>query len=172
MSSLPRRSLEIYSELEERFGEEDIERVAEVMLQSELNLESGKFTALFEALNREYFGVQLPAFAVRVAYDADPADDGERLIIDRGHKTIRLRMSRRYDDYMLHGLVHAMAHLATNDLGGPEWKQEMIRLRDAGAPVPDWEISDCSFRIVGEAGRRIAIPIRSDEEHALNDRTR
>jgi hypothetical protein len=37
-------------------------------------------------------------------------------------------------------LIHEMAHAATNGNHDEEWLHEMIRLKAAGAPVPDWEL--------------------------------
>jgi len=37
-------------------------------------------------------------------------------------------------------LIHEMAHAATNDDHDEEWLKEMVRLKAAVAPVPDWEL--------------------------------
>jgi hypothetical protein len=37
-------------------------------------------------------------------------------------------------------LIHEMAHAATNGEHDQEWLNEMVRLKAAGAPVPDWEL--------------------------------
>jgi hypothetical protein len=37
-------------------------------------------------------------------------------------------------------LIHEMAHTATTSEHGQEWLNEMVRLKAAGAPVPDWAI--------------------------------
>lgn len=41
-------------------------------------------------------------------------------------------------------LLHEMAHAATNDGHGDRWKEEMIRLREAGAPLSSAERKICS----------------------------
>ena len=48
----------------------------------------------------------------------------------------------RYTNYppMDETLIHEMAHAATNDDHDEEWLKEMVRLKAAGAPVPDWEL--------------------------------
>lgn len=154
-----------HPDLKEIVGEEEIAQVAVVMLDTPLNIESGKYTTLFSLLNREYFGERLPQFEVRVVYDSMDSD----FRIDRGGRIIHLRMARLYDDYMLHCLIHAMAHVATNDEEGAEWQREMIRLRDVGA-VPEWVVSDCSLKIIEEGGRRIAVPLRAAHIQAIHQR--
>lgn len=154
-----------HADLKEIVGEEEIAQVVVVMLKSQLNIESGKYTAQFIELNREYFAERLPQFAVRVVYEPMHFD----FRVDRECRTIHLRMAGLYEDHMLHRLIHAMAHLATNDEDGTEWQREMIRLRDVGA-VPEWENSDCRLKIIHEAGRRIAVPLRSAHVQAIRER--
>ena len=37
-------------------------------------------------------------------------------------------------------LIHEMAHAATSGEHDEEWLKEMVRLKAAGAAVPDWEL--------------------------------
>jgi hypothetical protein len=41
-------------------------------------------------------------------------------------------------------LVHEMAHAATNDSHGMRWKNEMVRLREAGAPLASSDLERLS----------------------------
>jgi hypothetical protein len=60
--------------------------------------------------------------------------------IDRRTKTIML--ARQNEPEMAAFLLHEMAHAATNDYHGRKWRQEMERLKAAGAPVSAHDLED------------------------------
>jgi hypothetical protein len=41
------------------------------------------------------------------------------------------------NESMEHAIIHEIAHAATNGDHGEEWLNEMVRLKNAGAPIPD-----------------------------------
>ena len=61
---------------------------------------------------------------------------------DRRRKRIEVRQGLA-DKEAVGALIHEMAHARTTDHHGMPWKREMIRLREAGAPLmePDMGIS-------------------------------
>jgi hypothetical protein len=94
-------------------------------------LTGNQLRKLFHQFNGMYFAGTLPAYHIRVVgYITSMSEHGRCL---RNRKLIKL--SKRTDKVMIGTLLHEMAHAATTDHHGLEWRKEMIRLREAGAPL-------------------------------------
>jgi len=107
---------------------------------SELHAESKRLSALYQQFNHGYFAGGLPDYAVRVVYDLwEKMEKGLEpvgTVRDHARKTLHLRYVGPDEDHLIQVLLREMAVLATGEEWDSErWRQEMIRLRDAGAPV-------------------------------------
>jgi hypothetical protein len=93
---------------------------------------------LFVRFNQQFFGARLPQYSVR-------AVDGIRISTSVGYVYGICRSKRRIieidnslpDTDAISALLHEMAHAATprDHNHGKKWTAEMIRLREAGAPL-------------------------------------
>jgi hypothetical protein len=87
----------------------------------------------------------LPEYSVHVVFDLYEFDNE---LMDYGSTSnglIRFEERRIYIRYtgwrsMEETLTHEMAHAATNADHAEEWLMEMRLLKEAGAPVPAWEL--------------------------------
>ena len=87
----------------------------------------------FIEFNAQYFGNKLPPYAIRVVKRVNWLD--LRGQCNRERRLIRMRQGLA-DQETIEILVHEMIHARTTDRHGAAWKREMIRLREAGAPLP------------------------------------
>jgi hypothetical protein len=97
----------------------------------------------FIEFNAQYFGNKLPAYAIRVV---------ERIPdFGRGFVTPTARCNRKRrrieilrglpDEESIGTLLHEMAHAATTEDHDLRWRREMIRLREAGAPLTEEDLT-------------------------------
>jgi SprT-like family len=104
-------------------------------------LNGTQLRALFQEFNRQHFDGRLPAYAIRV-----PERIPSRTHFDpcgRFNRKRRLIEIARDlpDGEAISTLLHEMAHAATGGGHGSTWKREMIRLREAGAPLVDPDLA-------------------------------
>jgi len=92
----------------------------------------------FKKFNELYFGNHLPAYSIRVIRGM-----GYSGFCNGKRRLIKIRADQSPEE-TIGTQLHEMAHAATNDGHGGHWKKEMIRLREAGAPVASAERSICS----------------------------
>jgi hypothetical protein len=86
----------------------------------------------FSEYNRRFFNDRLSGWTVT----ADDNHPGTYGYSDRKTKQIHVRFYTHRDELGMRAtLIHEMAHAATNSGHGTKWRQEMERLRDAGAPT-------------------------------------
>jgi hypothetical protein len=64
-------------------------------------------------------------------------------------------------------LLHEMAHAATTCYHGMPWKREMIRLREAGAPLVS---ADLSVELTDWDGAEVSMGEREARHHASRSR--
>jgi hypothetical protein len=95
-------------------------------------MDGKKLRALFQEFNAQYFGSKLPSYSIRAVEGM--TDLGEAGLCNRPRKLIKILRSLSDED-AISCLLHEMAHAATSGHHGMPWKREMIRLRDAGAPL-------------------------------------
>lgn len=93
---------------------------------------------LFKKFNEQYFGDHLPAYSIRVVRGMSYSG-----FCNKKKRQIKIRADQSVEE-TIGTLLHEMAHAATNDGHGDNWKNEMIRLREAGAPVASAEKNICS----------------------------
>jgi hypothetical protein len=130
-----------------KYGLPEMQRIATVILASEIPRLSTAYRSLFRDLNREYFGERLPLYDVRVVFDietfaVEPVDpdavfDG---LIRFEEQCIYIRYTNKAS--MDHAIIHEMAHAATNEGHDEDWLNEMDRLKKAGAPIRDLGASE------------------------------
>jgi hypothetical protein len=140
---------EVYPELAGQYPESTLREIAWLILHAELPGLSRRFEALFDEFNGWYFSGKLPDYHVHVVFDLhraakEPVSGGavsSGLILFE-ERCIYLRYTN--SPHMEETLIHEMAHAATTSEHGQEWLSEMVRLKAAGAPVPDWELEDRS----------------------------
>jgi hypothetical protein len=128
-----------------KHGYRVIEQMAKLILVSEIRSFSNVFQFLFDSFNQKYFSGALDRYQVRVVFDLHTVADEP---VHRGHVSsglIRFEERRIYirytdTDSMQGTLLHEMAHAATSGEHDERWLAEMVRLKTAGAPVPDWEL--------------------------------
>ena len=132
-------------ELAAQYKESTLREIACLILHAELPGVSKHFKALFDKFNGQYFGGNLPPYQVRVAFDfhrvANEPIFGNSVssgLIRFEERCIYLRYTN--SPPMEETLIHEMAHAATSGEHDQEWLNEMVRLKAAGAPVPDWEL--------------------------------
>ena len=94
---------------------------------------------LFQEFNRRYFGDRLLPYSIRVGRSTWLGESGS---CDPKKKLIKIA-SGQPDERAVSTLLHEMAHAATNGNHGMRWKKEMMRLRQAGAPLaePDNQVT-------------------------------
>ena len=144
-----------HPDLEERYGQKYILKVALKLRKSEEPTKSLEYQPLFDTFNGIYFGDRLPAYWVRAVYDInaffqvfwdhDYVHDGHLLdghlpdgLILPESRTIYLRIMG--DPLMPGTLVHEMAHAATRSGHDERFWAEIGRLHAAGAPVLGFEL--------------------------------
>jgi hypothetical protein len=95
--------------------------------------------ALFQQFNAQYFNGRLPAYALRAVEQSTWL--GESGTCFRKRRLIKVSRTLP-DEEAISTLLHEMAHAATNGGHGMPWEREMIRLREAGAPLvsPDLDV--------------------------------
>ena len=86
----------------------------------------------FADFNVGYFNDRLPPYGIRVVAKVNWLDGQGEIIRER--KLIKIRQGLS-DELAISTLLHEMVHAATGDGHGRRWKREMIRLREAGAPL-------------------------------------
>lgn len=105
---------------------------------------------LFQEFNRRYFGNRLPPYAIRVA-------DSSTWLGESGCCNPKKRLIKvtggQPDEQAVSTLLHEMAHAATTGKHGMPWKREMIRLRQAGAPLCE---PDDQVRLKDWSGNRVS----------------
>jgi hypothetical protein len=109
---------EEYPELEHRWGFGTIEALAESMLFAEILPLSKRFTELFAEYNAQRFSGRLPAYEVKIVFDADRAankpisDETARTgLIEAGKQRLSIRYARHSS--MTKTLMQALDHIAT-----------------------------------------------------------
>jgi hypothetical protein len=95
-----------------------------------VNLTGHQLRALFKKFNAEYFDGELRTYSLR-AYMTSLGQDGRCLKLRR---RIEIRSTASAEE-ATSILLHEMAHAAPSEYHDMSWKKEMIRLRDAGAPL-------------------------------------
>jgi hypothetical protein len=90
----------------------------------------------FGEFNAQYFNNRLPPYSIRVVPEikSDSIDGHVYGRCKKKRRLIEIRQGLR-DEEAISTLLHEMAHAGTNDGHGPKWWREMIRLREAGAPL-------------------------------------
>jgi hypothetical protein len=103
-------------------------------------LDGKHLRALFLQFNQQFFSGRLPACAIHVVPRI--ASLGQLGRWNKGKRLIEIQRGLS-DEEAISTLLHEMAHAATNGGHGMQWKKEMIRLREAGAPLvlPDLNVS-------------------------------
>jgi hypothetical protein len=101
-------------------------------------LDGKQLRALFTQFNEQYFGGRLPAYAIQVArHITSLGEDGK---CNRKRRLIKIRHGLS-DEQAISTLLHEMAHAATSGHHSMPWKKEMIRLRQAGAPLDSGDLN-------------------------------
>ena len=101
-------------------------------------LDGRRLRTYFQEFNRVYFDNRLPGYSIRVIRGM-----GNSGFCNKKKRLIKIQEGQSPEE-TIGALLHEMAHAATNDGHGDQWKKEMIRLREAGAPVASAERSICS----------------------------
>jgi hypothetical protein len=122
------------AKLFDKYGRDLVEDVAFEMVCSCSDCRvpelSRKFTELYHFFNNRYFDGQLPTYAVAVYYSLSYFETSE---VDRKNRVINILVSS--EPVMVFRLLAEMARVATTDSYSQEWKAEVRRLSDAGAPL-------------------------------------
>src|SRR5262249_17419265 len=96
---------------------------------------------VFDEFNSTYFEGKLPTYRIKISGRINRRDSvGANGYINRKSRTIYLQ--RDDNRNMRHALLHEMAHVATNDYHGKKFRNEMLRLAEDGAPIPEWELTE------------------------------
>jgi hypothetical protein len=132
-------------EIVSQYGPENIKAMAILILKSEIPKLSRSLVDIYHEFNRRYFPSRLPEYHVRVVFDLhtvanEPVYGGSVSsgLIRFNERCIYLRYTK--SPPMGGTLIHEVAHAATNGDHGEEWLAEMWRLKEAGAPVPAWDL--------------------------------
>jgi hypothetical protein len=107
---------------------------------------------LFRRFNGQYFGSRLPPYSIRVVRRSTWRGESGRCIEKR--RVIEIQHGQP-DEEAVSTLLHEMAHAANPKTKGYHtmpWKKEMIRLREAGAPLTS---ADLSVNLNDWDGRRV-----------------
>jgi SprT-like family len=114
---------------------------------------------LFQEFNTKYFQGRLPAYSIRVRRSMTSWGETGRCL--KRSRIIEIQAGQSDED-AANTLLHEMAHAKTGAAHGMMWKKEMIRLREAGAPlrhhdskitIDDWDgtrVSRTHFRAVAQ----------------------
>ena len=104
----------------------------------------------FQQFNQQYFDGRLPPYRIRVVKDMIGLGGSGHC--DKKRRLIKIQVGWS-DEETVGTLLHEMAHAATSGIPhGMPWKKEMIRLREAGAPLTG---SDKSTRLDDWDGRTV-----------------
>lgn len=95
-------------------------------------LDGKQLRGLFFDFNERYWGGRLPPYHIRCVDHITRL--GESGTCNPRRKLIRINRGS-HDADTISCLLHEMAHAATSVAHGMKWKAEMIRLREAGAPL-------------------------------------
>jgi hypothetical protein len=101
-------------------------------------LNGKQLRTLFQQFNEQYFSGKLPAYSLRAVGRTTWL--GESGCCYKKRKLITVGRTLA-DEEATSTLLHEMAHAATNDGHGMAWKREMIRLREAGAPLVSCDLN-------------------------------
>jgi hypothetical protein len=136
---------EVDPELAGQYPGSTLREIAWLILHAELPGLSRRFEALFDEFNGRYFSGKLPDYRVHVVFDLhraakEPVSGGAvssgLILFEERYIYLRYTNSPAMEET----LIHEMAHAATTSEHGHEWLNEMVRLKAAGVPVPDWAI--------------------------------
>jgi hypothetical protein len=133
-------------EIISKSGAHNVEEMVRLILRSEIPKLSATFAGIYREFNQTYFEARLPEYSVHVVFDLDEFAN-EPPIYDGGQSNGLIRFEERCIYVrdtgwrsMEETLIHEMAHAATTGDHDEEWLTEMRRLKEAGAPVPAWEV--------------------------------
>lgn len=103
-------------------------------------LDGKQLRKLFKEFNVKYFDGRLHIYRIRVVGHITALGESGRC--KKNQKLIEI-LTGLPDEQAVSILLHEIAHAATTGPHGMTWKKEMIRLREAGAPLcpPDSEVS-------------------------------
>jgi hypothetical protein len=110
------------------------------LLSAEFQELSKLFTALYEEFKVRFFGGDLPACVVKVfhnlALPEGPVDPEAVCRNEIGPGWLAL-MYNGWPEHMITRLLHQMAHISTDIGHGLEWRSEISRIRQTGAPTDE-----------------------------------
>lgn len=92
----------------------------------------------FAEFNARYFAGKLPPYSVRVVPQMTKRGESGRCLEKR--RLVELQRGLSVEETIT-TLLHEMAHAATSGRHGMSWKKEMIRLREAGAPLTQADLN-------------------------------
>jgi hypothetical protein len=97
-------------------------------------MDGKQLRALFKQFNVKYWGGKLPPYSIRVVARISSNDPMGRC--EKKARLIKL-LRGQSDEEAISTLLHEMAHAAVPLIGdhAMSWRSEMIRLREAGAPL-------------------------------------
>jgi SprT-like family len=113
-------------------------------------LNGRQLRALFQKFNGQYFGGKLPVYSLRSVDRMTWL--GESGCCYKKRKLIKVNRGLSGEE-ATSTLLHEMAHAATSGHHGMPWKREMIRLREAGAPLVS---SDLNVDLADWDGKRVS----------------
>jgi hypothetical protein len=137
------------------YGKERILAVCEEVQHSEIPEQSA--LEMYRTFNGKYFEGRLPRYRILVVYDVwfwetkrcgfspcfPPAAEATGFIdFEERRILIRFLAFLRCGSTMQESLIHEMAHAATDGGHGDNWKAEMLRLKQLGAPVNELDLLD------------------------------
>ena len=119
---------------------------------------SNSFQFLFDSFNKKYFSSALDRYSVHVVFDVHTVANEPVYRGSVSSGLIRFEERRIYIRYtdidlMQAMLIHEMAHAATSGEHDERWRAEMVRLKTAGAPVPDYELEPGADEMLSAGGR-------------------
>ena len=110
------------------------------LLSAEFQELSKLFTAFYEEFNVRFFGGGLPACVVKVFHNLALPEgrvDPEAVCRNEiGPGWLALGYNG-WPEHMITRLLHQMAHISTDIGHGLEWRSEMSRIRQRGAPTDE-----------------------------------
>lgn len=141
--------------LRAEFGEEFVIALCKQIQESEVPEQSAIYQQMFRDFDSRYFDGQLPEYRVRVVYDVwywetercgyapifPPACQAQGFIDLPGRQIfMRYLAFASQGAVTMAGLLHEMAHAATDGGHDEHWQAEMARLKRLGAPVDDLDL--------------------------------
>jgi hypothetical protein len=103
-------------------------------------LDGKQLREYFEDFNRLYFNNRLPRYSIRVVPKIKIRLDKSGLC-DRKRRRIEIKWGQP-DEEAIGALLHEMVHAATVHDHSMEFRRQMIRLHEAGAPLAPAEIPE------------------------------